>query len=163
MNILGKVLVVFLALTGATTLLIRFLGVEFGTQNFWDHHGIFFLLCITIFPRLTLFFSSVPFGGLIWWLGFFFAPRILVAALATVAYWHSNPALVMVSWLVAISGESGEKYFVRNRVRIIRTNTPFGRSESAQSEAQRHSHAQTQRHAQNNRSEAVDVEYRRLD
>lgn len=142
----SRVLFIFLAVTGATTLLIRFLDVQFGTQNYWDHHGIFFLFFITFLPRLTLLFSSVSFGGLIWWLGFFFAPRILVASMATIAYWHSNPVLVMVSWLVAISGESGEKYFVRNRVRVTRINMPFRRAPRAPTQ-----------------SDALEVEYRRLD
>ncbi len=85
--------------------------------DFWDHHGIFFLIFITFFPRLTLLFSSVPFGGLFWWFGFVIAPRILVAILATVTYFSSNPVLVIIAWVVALSGESGEKYYVKNRVR----------------------------------------------
>jgi len=89
-------------------------------SNFWEHHGILFLMFITLFPRLTLFFSSVPFGGLFWWLGFIFAPRILVAWLATVAYGRTNPFLVAMSWIVALSGESGEKYFVRRRIHVVR-------------------------------------------
>jgi hypothetical protein len=90
--------------------------------NFWDHHGILFLIFITLFPRLTLFFSSVPFGGILWWLGFIFAPRILVAFLATVTYGMSNPILVAISWVVALSGESGEKYYVKKRIRVVRTS-----------------------------------------
>lgn len=109
-------LVIFLAITGATTLLIQFFNVEFGTENYWDNHGVLFLFFITIFPRLTLLFSSVPFGGFLWWLGFIFAPRILVAVLATISYWHANPILVTISWLVALSVESGEKYLVTKRV-----------------------------------------------
>jgi hypothetical protein len=84
-------------------------------ENFWEHHGLFFLIFITLFPRLTLFFSSVPFGGLLWWLGFIFAPRLLVALLATVTYLSSNPILVLISWIVALSGESSEKYYVKKK------------------------------------------------
>ncbi len=108
---------IFLALVGAATLLMNFSDFQFGTENFWDHHGLFFLIFISFFPRLTLLFSSVPFGGLLWWLGFFFAPRVLVAVLATFSYWQTNPLLVIISWFVAISGESGEKYVVTRRVR----------------------------------------------
>ncbi len=84
--------------------------------DFWDVHGIIFLVFMFFFPRFTLFFSSVPFGGIFWWLGFFFAPRLLVAILATTVYWASNPILVIISWFWALSGESFEKYTVRKRV-----------------------------------------------
>lgn len=119
MQTLIKALIIFLAITGTATLLMHFFDVPFGTDNYWSHHGVLFLFFITLFPRLTLLFSSVAFGGVLWWLGFIFAPRILVAILATISYWHSNPVLVVISWLIAISGESGEKYFMRNRVRVI--------------------------------------------
>ncbi len=89
-------------------------------NNFWDHHGILFLVFITFFPRLTLLFSNVAFGGLFWWIGFIFAPRILVAVLATMAYMNSNPILVLISWIVALSGESTEKYTLRRRIRVVR-------------------------------------------
>ena len=92
--------------------------------NFWDHHGVFFLIFITLFPRLTLLFSSVPFGGFFWWLGFIFAPRFLVAILATTHYLQSNPILVAISWFVAISGELGEKRFFKKRVVIVRGFKP---------------------------------------
>lgn len=114
-----RLLIVFLALTGAVSILTSAFQVEFGTQNFWDRRGLFlgffFLVFITFFPRLTLIFSSVPFGGFLWWLGFFFAPRILVAVLATVNYWNANPILVAIAWLVAIGGESTEKVILVRR------------------------------------------------
>ncbi len=110
-----KLVVIFLALTGASTLLINFFDVSFGFDKFWNNHGVFFLIFITLFPRLTLLFSSIPFGGFFWWLGFIFAPRFLVSILATITYWNENPILVLISWLVAIGGESGEKYYVTKR------------------------------------------------
>lgn len=82
---------------------------EFGEINFFRNHSVFFLIFITIFPRLTLLFSSVATGGFIWWLGFIFCPRVLVASLATVAYLHTNPVLVTISWVVAFFGETLEK------------------------------------------------------
>lgn len=103
------------------------------TLDFWDHHGFLFLIFITFLPRLTLLFSSVPFGGLFWWLGFIFAPRVLVAFLATITYGASNPILVTISWIVALSGESCEKYFVKRRVNYVR----YGRNQSASSKATR--------------------------
>lgn len=128
MNTIFKIAIVFLAITGATTLLMNTTNVEFGSSMFWQNHGVFFLIFITIFPRLTLLFSNVAFGGLLWWLGFFFAPRLLVAVLATLSYWENNPALVVIAWLVAISGETGEKSILNTQVRVVRTGgKPFTR------------------------------------
>ena len=110
-----KLVVIFLAITGACTVLINLFDVSFGSEVFWNNHGVFLLIFITLFPRLTLLFSSIPFGGFFWWLGFLFAPRVLVSILATITYWNENPILVLISWLVAIGGESGEKYYVTKR------------------------------------------------
>ena len=112
MKTIIKTVVLFVLISLASTIFINYFDVEYGTSNYWDIHGVFFLVFITIFPRLTLLFSSVPFGGLFWWMGFFFAPRLLVAILATVAYWNTNKFLVIVSWLLAVGGESSEKYFI---------------------------------------------------
>lgn len=100
---------IFLTALAITSLLFGTTPVEFGTIDFFQKHNVFFLIFITIFPRLTLLFSSVPFGGIFWWLGFFFMPRLLVAVLATIAYGHTNPLLVGIAWVVAISGEIMEK------------------------------------------------------
>ena len=120
MNLLLKIFVLFLAITGAATLAMNLFEIPFGTENYWNHHGVFFLIFITLFPRLTLLLSNVAFGGLFWWIGFIFAPRILVAVLATISYWSANPVLVIMSWLIALSGESGEKYVLRRRIRVVR-------------------------------------------
>lgn len=95
-------------------------GEEFGKIDFFRKHGVFFLLAITLLPRLTLLFSSVATGGFLWWVGFIFCPRILVASLATVSYLHTNPILVTLSWVVAIFGETLEKIGLgSNRKRFI--------------------------------------------
>jgi hypothetical protein len=78
-------------------------------MDFWDVHGISFILFMALFPRLTLLFSSVATGGLLWWLGWLFAPRLLVAILATTAYWDTNRVLVVFTWLWALGGEGAEK------------------------------------------------------
>lgn len=80
--------------------------------NFWDVHGVVFLVCLAVFPRLTLLFSSVATGGFFWWLGWFFTPRLLVAILATLHYVDTNWILVLLSWLWAILFELGEKVTV---------------------------------------------------
>jgi len=82
--------------------------------NFWEVHGILFVLAMFFFPRLTLFFSSVVSGGLLWWMGFFFAPRLLVAILATSAYWNTNMILVVFTWIWAVGGEGAEKKVVHS-------------------------------------------------
>lgn len=100
---------------------VLFLG---GKMNFWDNHGLFFILAMAFFPRLTLLFSSVPFGGVLWWLGFVFAPRILVAVLATMTYLETNPILVTLTWIWALSGETVEKKTIhvqRTRFRTAQT------------------------------------------
>jgi len=84
-------------------------------MNYWDQHGLIFMVCMFFFPRLTLLFSSVASGGILWWLGFIFAPRFLVAILATAAYWEHNNILVILTWLWALSGETAEKTVVRRR------------------------------------------------
>ena len=114
-NQILKSLIIFLILSALGLLGTRYLGLKFQDNNYWDHRGIFFLIFIGLFPRLTLLFSSVASGGLIWWLGWIFAPRILVAILATLSYWNQNSILVVIAWLVAVSGESSEKTVIINR------------------------------------------------
>jgi len=115
MRTILKIVILFLLITGLSTVLMNFFDVQYGNINYWEVHGFFFLIFIFIFPRLTLLFSSVAFGGIFWWLGFFFAPRLLVAILATVSYWNTNKVLVIISWLLAVGGESSEKYFIHRR------------------------------------------------
>jgi hypothetical protein len=77
-------------------------------MDFWQHHGWLFLLGCAFFPRITtLFFSAVSFG---FWhiLGWIFAPHLLVAILATMFYWDTNPALVVFAWICAFGGTSSE-------------------------------------------------------
>jgi len=88
-------------------------------MNFWDTHGIFFIIFMFLFPRLTLFFSSVASGGILWWLGFIFCPRLLTAILATTAYWETNTLLVVLTWIWALGLESGEKVIIRKGPRKV--------------------------------------------
>jgi hypothetical protein len=78
-------------------------------HDFWDVHGIGFVVTMCFFPRLTLIFSSVATGGFFWWLGWLITPRLLVAILASSAYWHTNPVLVIFTWIWALMGEGAEK------------------------------------------------------
>ena len=77
-------------------------------MDFWDVHGIFFLLGCAFFPRITtLFFATITWG--LWSiLGWIFAPHLLVAIYATTAYWDTNPILVIIAWFFAFGGTAGE-------------------------------------------------------
>lgn len=119
MTLALRAVAVFFLLVVATSVMVDAFKTEFGTINFWDVHNVFFLVFITLFPRLTLLFSSVATGGLLWWLGFFFLPRVLVASLATMAYFHTNPILVTISWVIALGGEVFEKWGISGRNRFI--------------------------------------------
>lgn len=102
------------------TFLFGMFGFELGNENYWQLHGFFLLIFLSVFPRLALLLSSIPFGGFFWWLGFFFFPRYLIALLATVNYWHENPILVTLAWFIAIGGESTEKYYIRRQVYVYK-------------------------------------------
>lgn len=85
--------------------------------NFWDYHGWLFLIGATCFPRITtLFFTTVTFG---FWgiLGWIFAPHFLVAIYATTYYWHSNPVLCVIAWIMAFAGTGGEGAYVNSKRR----------------------------------------------
>jgi hypothetical protein len=85
--------------------------------DFWQHHGIFFLIFVTLFPRLTMLFAvTVPFGFLAW-LGWLFVPHLTVAILATTYYWETNPILCIIAWFVALAGTGGEGKVVQLTVR----------------------------------------------
>lgn len=111
-----KFILVFIVLSAITTIAVSVMGVEFGSVSYWDRHGLFLLVFLALFPRLTLLFSSLPFGGFFWWLGFIFCPRYLIALLATLVYFHTNPILVTFAWFIALFGESKEKVFIHKRV-----------------------------------------------
>lgn len=111
-----RFIIFFLILVLVNAAAVSLLGLDYGDVSYWQRHGVFLLIFLALFPRLTLLFSSIPFGGLFWWLGFIFAPRYLIALLATVTYWQTNPILVTFAWLVAVGGESTEKYYIRRRV-----------------------------------------------
>ncbi len=111
-----RFLIIFVALLLLTGIGVSLFGSDWGQGDYWDHHGIFLLAALTFFPRLALLISSIPFGGFFYWLGFFFCPHLLVAVLATINYAASNPVLVTFAWLVALGGESTEKYYIQRKV-----------------------------------------------
>lgn len=86
-------------------------------MSFWDEHGIFFLLGLVLFPRLTvIFFSHLPGMGLLFWIVFLLFPRIVIPILGAYYYWDTNPVLVVIAFFVSFSGETGEKTVVQRKV-----------------------------------------------
>ncbi len=76
-------------------------------MDFWIQHGWVVLVCLALFPRLTLLLGAFVTGGGWWWVGWVFVPHLLVAILA-IPFWDSNPVLVICAWLMAFGGSSGE-------------------------------------------------------
>jgi hypothetical protein len=76
-------------------------------MDFFDNHGLVVLVCLALFPRLTLLLANFASGGFLWWLGWLVAPHFLVAILA-IPYWEQNPVLVVFAWLFAFAGTGGE-------------------------------------------------------
>lgn len=79
------------------------------TTNFWENHSILFIVAMFFFPRLTMLFATTFGGGLLYWLGWLFAPRLTVAIIATMLYGDTNIVLVVMSWFWAFGGETTEK------------------------------------------------------
>jgi len=154
MTTLLRGIAIFFLLSVATGVMMQVFDTEFGTINYWQKRGVFFLIFVTIFPRLTLLFSSVATGGLFWWLGFFFCPRLLVAALATIAYFQTNPVLVTISWLVAFGGEVFEKWGVMNKRRFV-IKTYHSRGPEGLHEVRPHTHL--------DRGDVIEAEFRKSD
>ena len=121
-----RFLLVFALVGFASMVAVSVFGIEYGTSNYWDFHGAGLLIGLALLPRLTLLLSSIATGGVVWWLGWIFAPRILVATLATVAYFEANPILVVIAWLIALGGECGEKVLFRSKTR--RREVPVART-----------------------------------
>ena len=83
-------------------------------MDFWSVHSVFFILFMFFFPRLTMFFMCSLTGyshPILFWVGFFLTPRLLIAILATTFYGETNPVLVIFAWMNAffVEGASSKK------------------------------------------------------
>jgi len=88
-------------------------------MDFTIVHPHWFLLAFVLlfFPRLSTL-SMLIFGSLmlpqegsyqaLWILGWLLTPRLLIAILS-MAYFTTNPILVVFAWIFAFVGESSEK------------------------------------------------------
>jgi hypothetical protein len=78
-------------------------------MNFWETHSVWFVIFMCMFPRLTMLFATTFGGGFWYWVGWLIAPRLTVAIIATMLYGNTNTALVCLTWVWALCGESAEK------------------------------------------------------
>ncbi len=85
-------------------------------MNYWEHHGILFLVGLTLFPRITVILFSGVTGGPIFWVFFLILPRLCIPILAAAHYWDTNPILVILAFIICLSGEGGEKRVVQKVV-----------------------------------------------
>lgn len=118
-----KIILTFITISIITFISVQYFDLQYGKINFWSVHGLFFLIFLTLFPRLTLLLSSVVSGGFLWWLSWLFFPRYLIAILSTIGYWNTNKILVTCAWIIAMSGESSEKIIIiKNTKKYTRKN-----------------------------------------
>lgn len=94
------------------------------TDNFWQVHGVLFLLGLVVFPRITVFLFSNVIAGPLFWIFFLLFPRLVIPILAAYHYWDTNPVLVVLSFLICLGGETGEKTVVKRKV-VRRRRTEF--------------------------------------
>ena len=78
--------------------------------SYWTHNSFTFLILLSIFPRVGLLFCNISLSFL-FWIGWLFLPRITIAIFATYYYASTNPILVIISWFIALSGETAEKKY----------------------------------------------------
>jgi hypothetical protein len=77
-------------------------------SDYWEVHGILFLIGAAIFPRTAMLVATAVSFGWLAWVGWLFAPHVTVAILATSYYWHTNPVLCICAWLFALGGTGVE-------------------------------------------------------
>lgn len=76
----------------------------------FQNHGVWFLLGMAFFPRLTMLIAGLTsaLGGPLFWFGFALLPHIMVAVIASLMYWDKNPIVVLCAWFFAIWGTIAE-------------------------------------------------------
>ena len=84
-------------------------------EDFWSNHTGWFILAMFFFPRLTMLFATTVGGGFFYWVGWLLAPRFTVAIIATYLYGHTNTALVVFTWIWALTGETAEKSVAKSQ------------------------------------------------
>ena len=92
--------------------------------SFWDAHvyDTLILFGCVFFPRITMLAMGgvdLAFATVLHGFGWFLTPHIMVAVLATMTYWDTNPALVIFSWFFAFTGTGTEGTTVKVKVSHI--------------------------------------------
>ena len=83
--------------------------------DFWANHTWVFVFFMCFFPRLTMLLATTFGGGFWYWVGWFLAPRLTVAIIATMLYSQTNLTMVVLAWFWALGGESAEKSTASSR------------------------------------------------
>jgi len=75
-------------------------------MDFWELHGIWFIIFLAIFPRITMVVTGIfsAFLGPLFFFGWLLFPRITIAILASMIYFDTNPVLCVLSWFWAFGG-----------------------------------------------------------
>ena len=81
-------------------------------MDVWSNHSVWFVIAMFLFPRLTMLFATTFGGGFLYWLGWFLAPRLTVAIIATMLYADTNIVMVVLAWFWALGSEYTEKSLV---------------------------------------------------
>ena len=72
-------------------------------MDFWTDHSVMYIIGLVVIPRLMLVYMGlIPPGQVPPILGFMLVPRMFLASLLTTTYGHTNPALIVVCWILAI-------------------------------------------------------------
>lgn len=93
-------------------------------MDFWQIHGIWFILFLALFPRFTMLVTGVfsAFFGFWFFLGWLILPRLTVAILASIYYFDTNPVLCIMAWFWAVSLEYVEKSNLTDNQVVINVN-----------------------------------------
>jgi len=81
-------------------------------------HWFVFIVCMAFLPRITMLLTQIcfmSFAGPLFWVGWFLAPRVTVAILASWFYFHTNPVLCVFTWIWAFGGETAEKKSISHK------------------------------------------------
>lgn len=72
-------------------------------MEFWNQHGLTFLIGMFLWPRMILiYYSLIPAQDIGAIMEFLFVPRIFLASILTPIYWGANPTLISIYWVLAV-------------------------------------------------------------
>ena len=93
-------------------------------MDFWSVHGVWFIVFMFLFPRLTMLFMGIcfmPFAHpVLFFFGWLLTPRLVIAILATSVYWDTNPVLCVLAWMNAFFVGNASNEVTADRARNSR-------------------------------------------